>query len=257
MSNHPRQNFKPSNEETLPRRRSSATPLSGCSAGDKLPGSVSFRVVGGPGGGIGGLGPDGGLRIPIVRCSFAMVAIGWWLVVGGLHRELGGWIQAVGATARAILLARFRVLVFHAPAHCWTGIERWERPRRGLTHPRGIERSACRIRRWLQYRRFGRVVLNPVFVIARCFSRCFLPGWVCSPTGRRVLGRPGWLLGGRLPLGAGLPDLLIASVPHLCTVGKGVVSLKIADFSGGLGGRPLLGRKVEYRGGARFRLSPE
>ena len=178
---------------------------------------------------------------------------GWRLASGG-----GGWIQAVGATARAILLARFRVLVFHAPAHCWTGIERWERPRRGLTHPRGIERSACRIRRWLQYRRFGPCCPEPGFLmVARFFSRCFLPGWICSPTGRCVLGRPGWLLGGRLPFWAGLPDLLTASVPHLCTICKGVASLKIADFSGGLAGGPLLRRKVEYRGGARFRLSPE
>ena len=154
---------------------------------------------------------------------------------------------------------RFRVLVFHAPAHCWTGIERWERPRRGLTHPRGIERSACRIRRWLQYRRFWPCCPEPGFLrLPDCFSRCFLPGWVCSPTGRRVLGRPGWLLGGRLPLGAGLPDLLIASVPHLCALRKWVASLKIADFSGGLAGGPLLRRKnVEYGGGARFRLSPE
>ena len=152
-----------------------------------------FRRRAGAGGGGGGVGaaeePAGWGRVAGCgchwRCSFLSVAVGdwlavdwrlaiwwlaiWWLMVGWASGG-GGWIQAVGATARAILLARFRVLVFHAPAHCWTGIERWERPRRGLTHPRGIERSACRIRRWLQYRRFWPCCPEPGFLMVARFS---------------------------------------------------------------------------------------
>ena len=67
----------------------------------------------------------------------------------------------------------------------------------------------------------------------------------------------GLAFGGTLLPEAGLPDLLIASVPHLCTAGKWVASLKIADFSGGLACWPLLRGKVEYGGAARFRLAPE
>ena len=113
-----------------------------------------------------GYGSHGAMLLSIVVVGGRLVVVGWlmfdgwWLAVGIGRGRLDSGCRSYG---QGYFACRFRVLVFHAPAHCWTGIERWERPRRGLTHPRGIERSACRIRRWLQYRRFGRVVLNPVF----------------------------------------------------------------------------------------------
>ena len=128
---------------------------------------------GGGGGGSGGFGLTGGLRIFMGGCSFLMVAIGDWLAVDGWRLMVDGGL-GIGVSGRldsgcrsygqGYFACRFRVLVFHAPAHCWTGIERWERPRRGLTHPRGIERSACRIRRWLQYRRFWPCCPEPGFL---------------------------------------------------------------------------------------------
>ena len=57
-------------------------------------------------------------------------------------------------------------------------------------------------------------------------------------------------LGGRAGFGGtSLPwgrvaGLAVTRIAYLCTVGKWVASLKIADFAGGLGGRPLLRRKV-------------
>ena len=91
----------------------------------------------------------------------------------------------------------------------WTGLERWERPRRGLTHPRGIERSACRIRRWLQYRRFWPCCPEPGFlVIARFSPDAFLPLGLQSD-GSPCTWAAGLALGGRHFPGAGLPDLLV------------------------------------------------
>ena len=189
---------------------------------------------------------------------------GWRLIgrllSGGLGIGVSGRLDSgCRSYGQGYFACRFRVLVFHAPAHCWTGIERWERPRRGLTHPRGIERSACRIRRWLQYRRFWPCCPEPGFLV---IARLFLPdafafGLETQPDGSPCTWAAGPAFGGTLLPEAGLPDLLIASVPHLCALGKGVVSLKIADFSGGLAGWPLLLRKAESGGAARFRLAPE
>ena len=68
--------------------------------------------------------------------DWRLMVDGWWLAVGIGRGRLDSGCRSYG---QGYFACRFRVLVFHAPAHCWTGIERWERPRRGLTHPRGIE----------------------------------------------------------------------------------------------------------------------
>ena len=82
-----------------------------------------FRVVGPDGGGGGGAGAAeepagfdraGGCGFSWGDAPFVMVGIGdwlavddWRLMVGWASGLAGGWIQAVGATARAILLADF------------------------------------------------------------------------------------------------------------------------------------------------------
>ena len=171
------------------------------------------------------------------------------MVDGGLGIGGGRLSSGCRSYGQGYFACRFRVLVFHAPAHCWTGIERWEHPRRGLTHPRGIERSACRIRRWLQYRRLWPCCPEPGF-LGDC--PLFLPMPLPldlrrSPAGRLCTLAAGPAFGVTLLPRGRVAELADHRIPRLCAFGKGLASLKKRFFR-------VVGAKTRCYGARR---SPE